>query len=269
MEKKPNIHHHYFRAVYYYENILKSVGYGFIKALAHWPSILIHVFTRKNMGERYYTLAAPVTFSIILLLPFFLKEELYFFEDIVEYFNYFSISFLVVFLGFSIKRRLEIKRTSHEFDETSFSKFEGERVLYDWTTLKFKNNKVVQELLDKHFIETRFESMLAVVAGLILLIFPFSFLVGLLLFISGLLDMARTHVRYAKGRDFVLDYYDNLIISEEFKDTFVNNKPPKESRNLDLTLLPRSKNRKVNETLADMINGENAQPETPPQQDGE
>ena len=259
MEKKTNIHHHYFYTIYYYENLLRSFWYGVIKMFAHWPSLMIHVFTRKNMGERYYTLAAPITFIIILLQPFFFKKELRFLGEVADYFNWFSIVFLTVFLGFAIKRRLEIKRTTHEFDEERFSKYEGEHPLYNWTLEKFKDNEAATRLLKKHFIKTRFESFLAILAGLVLIIFPFSFLVGLLLFVSGLLDMARTHVQYSKGRHFVLDHYDNLIVTQEFKDAFVNNKPPEQSNLLDLSTLPRSKNRKVNEKLADIINAQSAQ----------
>lgn len=262
MEKKANTQHHYYYTIYRYENVLRAIWYGFIFLLAHWPSLMVHVFTRKNMGERYYTLAASLTFIIILSQPFFFKDDLRFLEEILHYFNWFALVFLAVFLFFSIVRRLEFKRHSHEFDPDKFSKFEGERFVYKWFIAKFPDNKVANFLFDHLFVRKHFESLLAIIIGLILLILPFSFLVGLLLFVSGLLDMARTHVQYAKGRHYVLDQYDNLIVSEEFADSFVNSKEPEDSKFLDLAHLPRSKNRKVNQMLADMIDAQSVQPGT-------
>lgn len=263
MEKKQNnTVHHYYATIYRYENALRAIWYGIICFLAHWPSLMIHVFTRKNMGERYYTLAASLTFFAILSSPFLFKEELYYLDDLPGLFNWFALVFLAVFLFFSIKRRLEFERHSHEFDPDKFSKYEGDRVIYEWAIVKFAKNDMVLKLLCSRYMVKNFESLLFIIAGLLLFALPFSRLVGLLFIVSGLLDMSKTRVQYAKGRHYVLDQYDNMIVSREFKESFVNNKKPKDSKYLDLSHLPRSKNRQVNEMLADMINAQSVQPAT-------
>lgn len=263
MEKKQNnTVHHYYYSIYRYENALRAIWYGFIYALAHWPSMMIHVFTRKNMGERFFTLAAPISFCAILSLPFIFKNELDRLGDFAGPLNWFGIIFLGLYLAIAIERRLEFKRHSHEFDPEKFSKYEGDRLVYDWAIEKFKADTLVGKILGWRFVMRNFESLLFIITGLLLLLIPFSRLVGFLLVVSGLLDMAKTRVQFAKGRNYVLDQYDNVIVSREFKESFVNNKKPKDSKYLDLSHLPRSNNRQVNEMLADMINAQSAQPAT-------
>ncbi len=262
MEKKENTQHHYYRTIYRYENLLRTIWYGFVFMLAHWPSLMVHVFTRKNMGERYYTLAASLTFFIILSAPFIFKKEMYYLDDLSNFFNWFSILFLLAFLYFSIKRRLEFERHSHEFDPEKFSKYKGDRVVYKWAEDKFAKNNTILKIIKSQFIYKNFESLLFIIVGLLFFIFPFSRLVGLLCLVSGLLDLEKTHVQYAQGRHYVLDQYDNLIVSREFKEAFVDNKDPKDSKYLDLAHLPRSKNRQINERLADMINAQSIRPDT-------
>ena len=51
----------YYRTVFMRVNSIKEIILGFFLAIASYPRMLLEVFTRKNMGERYFSLATAYT----------------------------------------------------------------------------------------------------------------------------------------------------------------------------------------------------------------
>lgn len=259
---KKTTKHHFFAAIYRYQNLGREILQGLIITLSHWPVLPIIVFSRKNMGERHYSLAASLTYFAILSLPFLFRKEFRYAGDFFELFNWFMLIFMFVFLLFSIIRRLEFKRNSQEFDPNKFSFYEGDRYIFFFTKEKFRDNALITRILSSIFITKHFEGLSAVAIGILFTAFPFSAAVGVLLILGGLLYIGRTNVMYSRGRQFVLDQYDNLIVSAEFAEAFVENKEPKDCRFLDLSILPRSKEEKINRKLCDLINAQSVRTES-------
>ena len=61
----------YYEHVFRRTNAIKEFIYSFFLAIASWPRLLLEVFLRRNMGERYFSFSTAVILLLILCwLPF-------------------------------------------------------------------------------------------------------------------------------------------------------------------------------------------------------
>lgn len=58
----------YFQTMFQRTNGIKMIILDFFLSIASWPRLMIEVFIRKNFGERYFSLAAAITITVILFL---------------------------------------------------------------------------------------------------------------------------------------------------------------------------------------------------------
>lgn len=243
----------YFKTFHGYKNFVREFVFMLILALAHYPALMVDVFFRSKMGERYYTLAAALTWFIILLIPFYLRDEVFQYVDFLDGFNWFWLIFVLAFFAFAVIRRLEIKRTGGTFDTEKFSYTKGLRPVYQMLVAKLLDNHIFKSILFSRYVEKYFEALATMLVGLFFLIFPFSRTTGIVIAASGLLHMLKTHVQYAKGRHFVLDQLDRVILNEEFAESFVEKKKPEDTRFFDTSHLPRSNDKNTNKRISDEV----------------
>lgn len=245
----------YFNEIYGHRNLLREIIYGLITGLSNYPSLIVYAVFRRNMGERFYTLASALGFGIVLLLPglsALFGNRLPWF-DVTEYFNWFWVLFSLAFIGVAIMRRLEFSRRGHTFDTERFSYSEGEQMSF-WNdlhvTLPFMG-------FDKRYnVSKYYEPLTVFLTGILFAVLPFTGVTGQFLMITALLHYGRVHVQWQRGREFILDRLDNVITGKEMANSFMDdNYVSKTGFGMNC---PRPKDMNLRQQIIDQINDENS-----------
>ncbi|WP_319480268.1 hypothetical protein [uncultured Draconibacterium sp.] len=210
-----------------YRSYLRMFYRQAILALTKFPNLIVAVFLRRKLGERYFTMAASVTFAVILYTPYQYRRDLRHISEIFDYLNFTWVIFILLFLMQSIFRRLEFKRSSKIIRGDIYSYFEGETLnpLWDWVERKTKFIKN-----DATKVERYYEPLLVFLVGVVLIFTYFAVFVGLFLILLAFFHYLRVAVLYAQGKDFLMDEVDKLIISKNLKETILDNKPASETQ---------------------------------------
>lgn len=206
----------YFQTQYQRISFIKRFMQDVFIFFASTPALVVEVFTRKNFGERYFSLTHAIIVFVALFVPFIVNQTVPYADEYLEGFNYFYLVCLLAFLYASIRRRMETPKKLHEIDMNLFSKYDG--TFQSYTVLLAQSIFKRTHIPD---IQLKIEPGLAVGSGLILFIFPFSRIVGLILIICGLMHLAREYTRYAKGKSFLLDLNDKKICDEDLAEVFI------------------------------------------------
>lgn len=241
----------YYRLITGHVNIMRKIYQSFILALSHFPSLFVAVFLRKNMGERFYTLSASLTFAVILLVPFVVLTSLsnYYNPKFLKMFDWPWAIFVCIFITYSIVRRLEFKRNTHIVRTDQFSYYEGDMLWPLWLWIEKK-----VPFLKAHplYIRKYYEPALVFISAFVLgTIFVGSFVFFFLL-ITSILQFLRVQVQYAEGRNFIMDKIDEIIANEELFESLVNDKPAEETRGFSF-FAPKPESREVREKMVDLI----------------
>lgn len=210
-----------------YKNYVRLIYRQIILALTKFPNLIVAVFLRRNFGERYFTLAASITFAVILYIPYFYRKELRYMSDFFDTLNITWVIFVTAFLIQSVYRRLEFKRSSQIIHSKTYSYFEGETLASLWNWVERKTKYIKN---DEIKIERYYEPLLVFLVGLVLFFTYIALFVGLFLMLLAVFHYLRVSVLYAQGKDFLMDEIDKLIISKNLKETILNNKPASETQ---------------------------------------
>jgi hypothetical protein len=239
MEKSLN-----FSSVFHRRNIIKEFFMGLFLAIASYPRLLLEVFLRRNMGERYFSFASVITvFLILVLFPFLLEKT---FAMRVVWDNTLWYLFLILFLYVGNQRRLEIKRLPSVFDFARYSLDQG-----------LLHPLLRQLALDRNFnirtMNILVEPGVFLVIGILFLLISQSLLGGLLI-LSALLFSFSYMAAYHYGDQMVMDLIDKIIVSEEKMKSFIDDEDPSRTRGVHFygrKPADKSKRRKVMEWSAD------------------
>ncbi len=210
----------YFATVFQRRNLVKEFFMSLFLAIASYPRLLLEVFVRKNMGERYFSMASVITLFVVLAaLPFVIEKRTFLYvlqENILWYL------FLAGFLYAANKRRLEIKRLPSVFDFARYSLAKGETnpLLYKFS--RFKN-------LDIRTMQTLVEPAIFFVGGILLLLIDQDML-GVLLIVSSILFSLSFVAAFHYGDHKVMDEIDRIILSEDMVKAFVDDDDPSLTR---------------------------------------
>jgi hypothetical protein len=230
----------------------ENVMFVYLK-IASYPRLLLEVFIRKNFGERYFSFGKSLRMALVLaIIPFFHFQlvGLYYkikgwfsiedqftslhaqatlyeaFEKISVPFFFITYStwyiFLAAFLVMAFKRRQEIKRNPSVFDFKKFSLYGGD------FNPRFFSFKIGGKQPNVRTVETLIEPTFFLVIGIVLLVLDQW--VGLLLTLSSLMYSFSYVIAYRMGDHFVMDKIDQMISNEELMNSFVENKPARQTR---------------------------------------
>ncbi|MBT1689875.1 hypothetical protein [Dawidia soli] len=212
----------YYRFAYRRSLVINSfLSNSFVSACS-WPRLLLEVFLRRDMGERYFSLASAITIATLLavgpvadsLFSFlFMKRHVFIWPSL----NWDMISwyaFIAAFISFSLKRNREIKRDANTFDFSRFSLSSGE--IDPW----FSEVKLFGRVATPRSIETLYEPGMCFLAGvgLVLLWQP----VGYLIIVCSILYSLSYVAAYRIGDNFVLDKADEIIAGKNQFRAFVD-----------------------------------------------
>jgi hypothetical protein len=216
MKAKKNL---YYRSVFKRINHTKETLFSFYLAFCSWPRLLIEVFIRRNMGERYYSFSTSINMVIgLALFPLFLSSAIsrLYGSGIGNFMGFFLTwyVFLGAFLYMSLKRRAEIKRLPSVFDFGRVSISTGE------IHPAFRNFQIGGKNADIRTIETLLEPGFFFIIGFVLWMSGQP--VGLLLVISSLAYRMSYKAAYYFGDQFIMDTIDERIFNEERIKSFVD-----------------------------------------------
>jgi len=222
----------YFREQVRRENHIKNFIYDTAMSLASYPKACLEVFIRSNPGERYFSLAANLSVAFILIVLPLGLHKLPFLSDFGANYNSFQeyneahafgwsflwhyaswYAYIVVFLIFTRRRWLEVRRNPGVFDFTKYTKYAGN------IDLRFFNFHPLGLQPSIRSVECIYEPAAFFVAGIALSLLGQR--IGAMLMVSSIVYGLSYAALYKQGDNFIMDKIDEQIINEGFEDTFV------------------------------------------------
>lgn len=195
-------------------NPFKMFFYNLFSGLAAIPVIYIEIFTRKNFGSRYFSLAMALLMAFILMvIPIVTTyiSSLGSFHDpsILDFLSHYLTWYLFIayFVYICFKREKEIGRITGIFDFDKYSLSHGE---LDPRIRNFKYKGIVYDI---RTVETIIEPGLFFLIGLVLAILGQR--IGLVIFISSICYSINYLYAYKLGDDFIQDMIDTRIANEQ------------------------------------------------------
>jgi hypothetical protein len=215
----------YYHTVFKRTNTIKMFILGFFLGICSWPRVFIEVFTRRNFGERYFLFPLCVLLAVILAaIPFgrsYGESAI-----IVIGANFTWYAYIVAFVMFSLKRRLEVRREPGAYDFAKFSLSAG--VLHP--QLRYLSRFGIN--LSNRVIATYVEPGIFLIAGVFLIILKQD--IGYVLSASAVIYGFSWAAQYYLGDQFILDKIDEMISNEELVESFVHNRDPEETRGFEV-----------------------------------
>ena len=204
---------------------------SFFMMFASHASAIIEVFLRKRFGERYITLSQAFTLVLALNFGYEYLDDMFRFRLDGDTWSIFIFS--IVFLGFSIKHRMEISKYGTAYDFKRFSLSDGE-VANFWS--KIIGKKILGKKVSLYHVHVLLEPAIPVIVGLPLLPLEFTRPIGVILIICGVIYSIRNFSKAQQGRNWVLDNIDKKITSEMKYDVFMERKPKTETKGVYLPI---------------------------------
>ncbi|WP_149242242.1 hypothetical protein [Dyadobacter sp. 32] len=223
----------YYRSVLRRRNVIKEFIFDYFLAACSKPRLLLEVFIRRNLGERYFSLSTAVLMSVVLAIipmgttlglralarfgygrPFeildFLKHELTWYM------------FIAGFIAMCIDRQIEIKSEPSVFDFGRYSLSSGDILPM------FLNYQPFLKPLSIRTIETIVEPGFFFLIGLGLWLFQQH--IGPLIVLCSIFYSLGYFAAYYRGDNFVMDQIDEMIFNEELTSAFIEGRNPSETR---------------------------------------
>lgn len=226
----------YFRSVFRRKNVIKEAILDLFLSTCCVPRLLLEVFIRTNMGERYFSFStAIIATTVLAILPIGASVGFYFLSrygfsrefDIFEFLlhDLTWYLFLAGFVGMCLDRRREIKRLPSVFDFGRYSLSTGN--IHNG----FLNYQPYGKRLSVRTIETVIEPgfFFVIGAGLWLL----QQHVGILIVVCSVCYSISYLGAYHRGDNFVMDQIDEMIFNEEMTASFVDGLTPNETRGVN------------------------------------
>ena len=216
----------YYRHVYKRRNALWEFVLHTFLSISSGPRLLLEVFIRRNMGERYFSLSTGIFIALALAFyPMIASATTNMFGARVEnsasrYLTWYL--FIPAFLYFCHRRSEEIKRLPSVFDFARFSLSTGEINLRFYQFERSSGPNTVRR------IETLIEPLTFGVIGFILMVADQA--LGGLLILCSIIYSLSYMAAYKIGDDFVMDKIDEMLCNEEMVNSFVDGFDPTQTR---------------------------------------
>lgn len=226
--KKRNL---YYLTIFKRVNVMKAFILTFFLLIASWPRLILEIFLRRRMGQRYMSLASCVTLFVLMFfgtnLPHYSPYGGWSFPHLTESFDRNpSLSiFAIAFLAMSIMRYLEIRREPGVFDFAKFSLYSGD-ILPIFYKIEINGIAPTRKL-----IATIYELLAGILVGVILTTFDSP--VGALLIVCSVIYSLSYFGAHYQGDQFLMDKIDEMLCNEDLTETLVNGKRPEDGRGVE------------------------------------
>ncbi|MEZ4901805.1 MAG: hypothetical protein R2822_08630 [Spirosomataceae bacterium] len=220
----------YYRTVFKRTNTIQEAVLNVFLAFCSWPRLLLEVFTRQNLGERYFSFSTSMFIACILaFLPFVYLEVFRSAGDFFTFILFFSTwyVYLAGFIYMCLQRREEIKRLPSVYDFGRFSLSTGQ------IHPDLRNLFLIGKSVDLRTFEIWIEPGLFAFIGFLL--WGAAQPIGAIIFISSIFYSLSYMAAYRQGDHFIMDKIDEMICNEEMVNAFVEGKESSETRGLAST----------------------------------
>lgn len=208
----------YFYQTYGRTNLLQEWLYDFFFTFSSWPRLVMEVFIRRNMGERYFSLASVITVAVLLAgLPLVQSGGSGSLGEVLKD-NFCWYLFLAAFIGFGLKRWQEVLTLPSVFDLERFSMSSG--LSFDFLYDLGVSSRMMALVL---------EPAMAILPGLILVLIDQKML-GVLLLVCGFVYSMSYLAAIARANNNIMDKMDTIICEGELHDAIVKKKDPRQTR---------------------------------------
>ena len=207
----------YYATVYQRRNFIKDFLYNLFLGLSSWPRLILEVFIRRNMGERYFSLFGVVVITLLLIgFPFY-KAGPYSDKWPVFKENFTWYLFTVAFVYFGYRRLREVQTLPSVFDFERFSLSSGISfpIVYEIT----KNPRKITTLI---------EPGACLLIGLLL--WWMDQQIGVLITACSVIYSLSYMAAFSQGDDFLMDHIDDYICRSDLAKTFVEGLTSAETR---------------------------------------
>lgn len=206
----------------YYRDVLQRKGAlnekiaNVIYGICSYPRLLLEVFTRRNLGQRYFSMLHVWIVILFCGGPPLLLGKLFYrrFNGIDHLFQHFWdwYLFLFAFLILSLLRRNEIKNNPEVKNFNKFSLYEGDIAPWMW--------KLGGRSWSPREVETLIEPGFYFVIGLVLYLIGLS--TGGLIMVSSIMYSLSYTIAYHQGDHYILDLIDKKLLNRALMETFVD-----------------------------------------------
>jgi len=211
----------YYEAVFRRPSVFKEVVLGFFFSCCSLPRLVLEVFLRRNMGERYFAMGTAIIIAMVtwfyaalLILAGVLLERVW----VWTYMSLGLIAFPLVFLYYARQRQQEIDQLPSVFDFKRFSLATGK-------TLSFFDRYTT----DRRKLTTIYEPAAGFIIGFALL-FIIQIPLAVMLMTCSITYSLSYLAAYHQGDNFLMDQIDQRICAEDLADTFRLNLPYDQTR---------------------------------------
>jgi hypothetical protein len=207
----------YYATIYQRRNLSKDFLYNLFLGLSSWPRLLLEVFIRSNMGERYFSLFGVVVISLLLLGYPFYQAGPYsdVFPVIKDNLTWYLFTGAFAFFGYKRLREVQTLPSVFDFERFSLSSGVSLSIVYDIT----KNPRRIATLLEPGG---------CLLIGLLL--WWMNQRIGVVITVCSVIYSLSYMAAFSQADDFLMDHIDNIICNEDLAKTFREGLTSRETR---------------------------------------
>lgn len=202
----------YYRSIYG-RNVIQQHLVPTILMLVNLPKMILEVFLRKNMGERFFS---PFISILLAIGLFYLPDMFRMAGPGWGHSTVFNI-FLIAYLVMIVVRYLEVRRAPSVFDFARFSLSVGKPFPF------FYKIKLMGKRPSTRTVECYYEPLFCLLIGLLLFLIH-ERLTGFLIIFCAICYFVGNVGAAIRGDHFVMDKIDEIICNQDMSETFVQNK---------------------------------------------
>ncbi|WP_345948866.1 hypothetical protein ABDD95_18640 [Mucilaginibacter sp. PAMB04274] len=249
-------HNSYYQIVFQRTNLIKLYLLSFFLGISSWPRIILEVFLRRGMGQRYMSLMTCITLFVLMFfgtnVPHYSTYSGWSFPSVADSFGTHPSEaiFALVFLAMGIMRYRETMSEPGVFEFAKFSHYSGDILPF------YYNIKLFGIEPGRRLISTVYEPLTGIAVGAILNLFDSP--VGPLLIVCSIIYSLSYFGAHYLGDQYLMDRIDEIMCSEDLGKTLAEGMRPEDGRGVEFfgTVPPDKQFRRV---LADsMIENEPA-----------
>jgi hypothetical protein len=200
----------YYQSLFGRNVIDTTVIPAFLK-LVCLPKLFLEVFTRRKMGERYFSKSMAVLIAILLYFLPQLLMPLFHWRDTTTYYTFYMAYVIMAAYCF-----VEVKREPSVFDFARFSLDPGKCLPF------FKRIKIFGKTPTQRTIDVWLEPLFCFGVGFLLLLLHQN-MTGVLIVFCSLCYFVSNYSFALRGDHFIMDQIDLIICNQDLTETMMQN----------------------------------------------
>lgn len=203
--------HAYYQSLFG-RNVINTKVIPPLLAFVCFPKLILEVFTRRRMGERYFSKTWAVVLGIILLLLPRLASKAHPNPGLFSYYLFVAGYVIMTAVCF-----IEIKRAPSVFDFARFGLDPGQSLSF------FKRIRIFGKTPTQRMIDVWLEPLFCFAIGFVLLLLS-QYLTAIVILFSALCYFISNYSFALRGDHFIMAKIDEILCNQDLTQTFIQNK---------------------------------------------